>query len=236
MGSRPAHPSSQQPRGSKRSPQRGRSNPARKTMIRLAVIFCVLVLLLNPYTQAWIAGRLVVDDSLAPSDIVVPLRGGDEAGPRIDEAARLVGKRYAPLLLVDVSSVPVYGVPETQLFENYAKQRGVAPDKLRRCENDADSTAEEAVAIRACLLRFGLKEVIFVTSEYHSRRARSILQHAFSGLGIVVRVHPVYNHDYWDTHWWRKRRWAKTYFMEVVKSIWTTLEQTADSLRSLAHG
>ena len=203
-------------------------------MIRLAVIFLLLVLLLNPFTQAWFAGRLVVDDPLAPADIVVPLRSSpEEAGPRVDEAARLVSKRYAPFLLADVTTAPVYGVPEAQLFENYVKQKGVAPDQLRRCENDADSTAEEAVAIRACLLRFGVKEVIFVTSEYHSRRARSILQHAFSGLGIVVRIHPVYNPYYWDSHWWRKRRWAKTFFMEAVKTVWATLEQTAASIRSL---
>jgi uncharacterized SAM-binding protein YcdF (DUF218 family) len=207
-------------------------------MIRLAIIFSLLVLLLNPFTQAWIAGRLVVDDALAPSDIVVALRGSqEEVGTRVDEAVRLVGKRYAPLLLVDVTTAPVYGVPEAQLFENYVKQKGVAPDQLRRCENDADSTAEEAMAIRACLLRLGVKEVIIVTSEYHTRRARSILQHTFSGLGIVVRFHPVYNLYYWDSHWWRKRRWAKTFFMETVKTAWTTLEQTAASLRSFAdHG
>jgi uncharacterized SAM-binding protein YcdF (DUF218 family) len=205
-------------------------------MIRLAVIFFLLVLLLNPFTQAWIAGRLVVDDALAPVDIVVALRGDPgDSGPRVAEAARLVGKRYAPLLLVDVSAAPVYGVPEAQLFENFAKQKGVAPNQLRRCENDADSTAEEAVAIRACLLRLGVKEVIFVTSEYHTRRARSILQHAFSGLGIVVRIHPVYNEYYWNPHWWRKRRWAKTFFMEAIKTFWTTLEQTATAFRSLSH-
>lgn len=205
-------------------------------MKRLAVIFFLLVLLLNPFTQAWIAGRFVVDDPLAPADIVVPLRGGpQETDSRVDEAARLVGKRYAPLLLVDVAAAPVYGIPEAQLFENYVKQKGVAPDQLRRCESDSDNTAEEAAAIRSCLLRLGVKEVIIVTSEYHTRRARSILQHAFSGLGIVVRIHPVYNPYYWDSHWWRKRRWAKTFFMEALKTVWTTIEQTTASLRSFAR-
>jgi uncharacterized SAM-binding protein YcdF (DUF218 family) len=203
-------------------------------MIRLAVIFVLLVLLLNPFTQAWIAGRLVVDDAPGKADIVVPLRGSPaEVGPRVDEAARLVGKRYAPLLLVDVAAAPLYGVPEVQLFENYVKRKGIVPGQLRRCENDADSTAEEAVAIRDCLLRLGVKEAIFVTSEYHSRRARSILQNAFFGLGIVVLVHPVYNPGYWDPHWWRNRRWAKTFFLEAVKTVWTPLEQSAAWLRSL---
>lgn len=236
MASRPQQSSPRRSHGSNRSPNRDRSK-AQITMIRLAVIVSVLVLLLNPYTQSWIAGRLVVDDKLAPSDIVVPLRTDmEEAGPRVDEAAHLVIKRYAPLLLVDVAGgAHAYGVPEAQLFENYVKQKGIAPDQLRRCENDADSTAEEAEAIRACLLRYGLKEVIVVTSEYHTRRARSILQHAFSGLGIVVRIHPVYNSYYWNPHWWRKRRWAKTFFTEAVKTVWTTVEQTAVWLRSLTR-
>ena len=240
MGSRSEHPSPRRARGSKRPSHRDSSSLARKapreTIKRFAVIFFLLVLLLNPFTQAWIAGRFVVDDGLASSDIVVPLRGGPEEAPsRVIEAARLVNKKLAPLMLLDVSSAPIYGVPEARLVENYVKQSGISPEHLRLCENDADSTAEEAAAIRACLLRLGVKEVIVVTSEYHTRRARSILQHAFSGLGIVVRVHPVYNNYYWDPHWWRKRRWAKTFFTEATKAVWTAIEQTTASIRSLTR-
>lgn len=195
-------------------------------MMKLFSLFLLLLLLGNPFTQAWIAGQYVVDDGLEPADAVVALRGdGDENRGRVEEARRLVGKRYAPILLVSVDAKPFWGHSQRQLIEEHLKQEGFPGQRLRFCENTADSTAEEAGALRACLQRMGAKQVIIVTSDYHTRRARFLFRRAFSSSGIVLRIHPVYNDQYWDTHWWRKRRWAKTFFDETAKLIWNTIEQ-----------
>lgn len=180
----------------------------------------------NPYTMAWIAGHLVVSDDLEPSDVVTCLRGSpEEERLRVDEAAQLVQKRYAPLLLVSVDSRPYYGTPVRRLVETYLREKGFPMGKLRFCENNADYTAEEAQALRSCLRQLRAKQAIVVTSEYHTRRTRSIFRRVFAESGIAVRVHPAYNPNYWDPHWWRRRRWAKTFLIETLALAWSQVER-----------
>lgn len=175
--------------------------------------------------MAWIAGRLVVSDGLEPADAVVSLRGSPaQERTRMDEAAHVVAKRYAPVLLVSVDSEPYYNQPVSGLVEDYLKKKGFPKEKLRFCENHADNTAEEAQALLSCLRKLGAKDVIVVTSEFHTRRTRSIFRRAFSESGISVRVHPAYDSEYWDPHWWRRRRWAKTFFIEAIALAWNQIE------------
>jgi uncharacterized SAM-binding protein YcdF (DUF218 family) len=189
-------------------------------------LFLFLLLLINPFTQVWIASQYVVDDVLEPSDAVVALRGGEEEQRlRVEEARNLVNKRYAPVLMASVSAKPFWGHSQRQFIEDYLKRENFPAQRIRACENTADSTAEEALALRACLQNIGARQVIIVTSEYHTRRARFIFRNAFSGSGIVPIIHPVYNSDYWDKHWWRRRRWAKTFLDETMKLVWSFIEQ-----------
>ena len=44
-------------------------------MKRLIGLGLFLLVFANPFTQAWIAGKLVVSDDLEPSDVVLTLRG-----------------------------------------------------------------------------------------------------------------------------------------------------------------
>ena len=195
-------------------------------MKKLLLFFALLLAIANPYTQSWIAARFVVDDGLEPAEAVVPLRGDpEEERPRVEEAARLVREGYAPLLVVSADARPYYGRPPRSLIEDYLKRQKFPTQKLRFCENAADSTAEEASAIRACLVQENISKATIVTSEYHTRRARAIFRNAFAESEIQVRVHPVYNGRFWDTHWWQQRRWAKTYLREALAMIWSFLER-----------
>ena len=197
-----------------------------KKRVAVGTVLFLAVAVGNPYSMAWIAGRLVVADDLEPADTVVTLRGSAEVERiRLDEAARVVESRYAPVLLVSVDSVPYFNQPIRGLVEAYVSAKGFPPGKLQFCENHADSTAEEAQALLSCLLEMGAKNVIVVTSEYHTRRTRAIFRRAFSGSGITVRAHPAYNSDYWDPHWWRRRRWAKTFVTEALALAWSTVER-----------
>ena len=184
-----------------------------KKLFALVFLLLVAVAIGNPYSMAWIAGHLVVSDGLEPADAVVTLRGSaDQERGRMDEAAHVVEKRYAPVLLISVDTEPYYTHPVRGLVEAYLKKKKFPAEKLRFCENHADNTQEEAQALLSCLREFGAKDVIVVTSEYHTRRTRSIFRRVFSGSGVAVRIYPAYDAEYWDPHWWRRRRWAKTFF------------------------
>lgn len=196
-----------------------------KKIFALVSLALLAVAVGNPYSMAWIAGHLVVSDGLEPADAVVSLRGSsDQERTRMDEAARVVEKRYAPVLLVSVDSEPFYNQPVPRLVEAYLKKKKFPAKKLRFCENHADNTQEEARFLLACLQDLGAKDAIVVTSEFHTRRTRSIFRRVFAASGIAVRIHPAYDAEYWDPHWWRRRRWAKTFFTEAMALAWSTIE------------
>ena len=197
-----------------------------KKLASWVVILLLALAIGNPYTMAWIAGRLVVSDELEPADAVLSLRGShEEEQLRIGEAARLVQRGNAPLLLVSVESKPYFGQPVRRLIETGLRAKGFPMQKLRFCENNADYTAEEAQALRSCLRQLRARKVTVVTSEYHTRRTRSIFRRVLSNSGIVARVHPVYNPNYWDPHWWRRRRWTKTFVIETLALAWSQFER-----------
>ena len=190
------------------------------------IVGLLLVALANPFTLSWIASQYVVSDALEPADAVIPLRGSpEEERNRLEEAVELVRKRFAPTLLVSVNSQPFYGQPVSKLVESYLQEKRFPSRQLRFCENNAGSTAEEAQALLACLQQLGAKHAIIVTSEYHTRRTRFLFRRIFSRSGISVRIHPAYNAQYWDTHWWRRRRWAKTFVTETLSLLWSGVEQ-----------
>jgi len=201
-------------------------------MMKAGFVLLLLVLLLNPWTMSWIASGCVVDDGLHPSDAVVALRGDPVEGTRrTDEAVKLLAQGYAKTILLDVSGEPFFGGHEAQIVEAYLRSKGISEQQMQLCQNDADSTAEEARALHRCFERIGARQVIVVTSEYHTRRARFILRHELAGSGVTVRIHPAYDGFYWDTHWWRRRRWAKTYLLETVKTISSAIEQGIADLK-----
>lgn len=196
------------------------------------IVGLLLVALANPFTLSWIASQYVVSDTLEPADAVIPLRGSpEEERIRLDEAAELVRKRFAPTLLVSVNSRPFYGQPVSNLIEAYLEKNRFPARQLRFCENNADYTAEEAQALLACLQQLGAKHAIILTSEYHTRRTRFLFRRIFSRSGVSVRVHPAYNPQYWDTHWWRRRRWTKTFVIETLSLLWSGVEQWGLSWR-----
>ena len=196
-----------------------------KKIFALVFLGLLAVAVGNPYSMAWIAGHLVVSDGLEPADAVIPLRGSPiQERTRMDEAVHVVERRYAPVLLVSVDSEPYYSQPVRGLVEGYLKKKKFPGEKLRFCENGADNTGEEAQFLLACLQELGATDAIVVTSEFHTRRARSIFRRVFAGSGISVRVHPAYDSAYWDPHWWRRRRWAKTFFIEAMALAWSTIE------------
>ena len=201
---------------------------------KLLLLALILAALFNPWTLAWMARQLVVADDLRPVDAVAPLRGSpEEEQARLDEAVRLVQEKYASILLVSTDARPFYGQPNRERVEDYLRERQFPLSQLRFCENRADHTAEEARALRACLQQMDAQRAIIVTSEYHTRRTRFLFRRAFAGTGIEARVHPVYNPKYWNPHWWRRRRWAKTFLTESVSLLWNSVEQWGSPLRAV---
>ncbi len=202
-----------------------------KKLILLPIV--LLVAVGNP----WLAGYYTVSDRLQQADVIVPLRGPDgQERKRLDEAARLVREGQAPILLVSLSGAPYYGRSKRELVEAYLMDSGFPKDKLKFCENTADSTWEEAAALRVCLSAMTADRVFIVTSDYHTRRARLLFRETMKEDSVVVWAHPVDDEEIWGTSWWQRRRWAKTFALESLSWAANAGELLIARLRSRKSG
>ena len=150
-----------------------------------------------------------------PADLVLVL-AGDFYGNRILKAAELVRQGYAPRALVS-GPEGLYGHHECDLAIPFAEQAGYPESYFLHVEHSAHSTAEEARAVVPELRRMGVKRVLLVTSDYHTRRAGKIFRAAAPDLSFSVVSAP----DFYFTPqgWWRNREGRKTFAIEWMKTI-----------------
>jgi uncharacterized SAM-binding protein YcdF (DUF218 family) len=164
------------------------------------------------------AGRILIVREIRKADAIVVLQG--EADRRPTLALALMREGYAPRVLLDASNTGgVYRWTYAEIAEQYIQT--LPPEVARSvtvCAMPALSTLEEAERAHRCLDAVGARSVLLVTSEYHTRRARSIFVHSLPGyqIGIAGAVEP----DQFGVRWWRHRQWAKVTLGEWTRLVW----------------
>jgi uncharacterized SAM-binding protein YcdF (DUF218 family) len=118
----------------------------------------------------------------------------------------------------------MYGFDESQLAIRFAVAEGAPPGIFIPFPIRARSTVAEVQRIDAELRRRGVRKALIVTSNYHTRRARSILDH-FGSPGIQYVVVAAPDEDFEPGSWWRSRDAQKVVFFEYAKLFhWWLLE------------
>jgi uncharacterized SAM-binding protein YcdF (DUF218 family) len=178
---------------------------------------------------AWGGDLLVARDPLpAHADVLVVLAGSIHGElVRREEAVRLLRGGRADQLVLSAPEVTYLGewVPDL-MRRDLERSYGIEPARRAvLCFHNADSTLEEAQALRPCLERPGWRTLIVVTSNYHTRRARHIWREVFREADPPVRifVHGVSDGDFEPRGWWRHRRYVKTFALETTKLVWKYL-------------
>ena len=157
----------------------------------------------------------MVDEGPAPSDVILVLAGDYTCG-RILKGAELAAQGYAPKVMVS-SPVLVYGRPEGELAIECAVARGASRSLFELMPYEANSTTEEALALRETLKRKAVRRLLIVTSSSHTRRAGVTFREVL-GPGISVRT--VASPDPFDPDsWWTTRRARKTFLLEWTKTV-----------------
>lgn len=165
------------------------------------------------------AGQFLIEnDSPRKSDLIVVL-GGDDFGTRIIKAAQLQQAGYAPYVLV--SGPAILLGPESDETIEYARRQGYSRSMFRPLPSNADSTRSETVIIGNYLREHGVKKMILVTSNYHTRRAAKLMRKANPGVWIVVVPAP--DPFFSPGTWWKSRSGQKTFLFEWMKTVATTL-------------
>lgn len=196
---------------------------------RLGGLALLLTLIGTGAMLAWGGDLLVAPDPLpAHADVLIVLTGsigGEQA--RREEAMRFLRKGLADKLVLSAPRVTFLGEWVPNLMRRYLTHTyGIEQaGRVVLCLHNADSTLEEAQALRPCLEQHGWRMLIVVTSDYHTRRARYIWRGVFQGAHppVQIFVHGVPDGDFEPRGWWRTRRHAKTFALETGKLIWTYL-------------
>ncbi len=170
------------------------------------------------------AGRaLIVEDPLHHADAILVLGGETRQGDRVAHAVKLYQRGLAPLLVV--SGTPMgFHTHEAEVMQRHAEFLGVPADRILAVKHNADSTREEADIVVPVLRSRGLKEVILVTSNYHTARAKRIFTKAAGPSGPTFLASPVNDDNFEPDGWWKKRRHAKTFVFEAIKTVWSAIE------------
>ncbi|HZR56012.1 MAG TPA: ElyC/SanA/YdcF family protein [Terriglobales bacterium] len=177
-------------------------------------------------------GELLVAGDTMPrnAEAAVILQGsttGEKA--RIAGAMKLLQQGTVREALLSVPPESYWGEAIPPIAHAYLeKNYGIAlANKVDFCivGPSVDSTEQEAVALDKCVREHAWKSVIVVTSNYHSRRAGMIWRKTVRKLNPEVNlwVDEVPDPEFQPRGWWYVRLYAKTWFFEFTKLIWTIL-------------
>lgn len=193
-----------------------------------AVLVSLVALTLAAACAFPFAGRfLIVEDPVQPANAIIVLAGSRAA--RWMEAVDLFKEECAPHIVL--SSDRMEGA-EFQLLERGVRlprqsdlareamlQLGVPPDAVEVFRNPVDNTAQEAAVTRALADERGWKQLLIVTSKYHTRRTRYAFDRAFRGSGIQIRVRGTRYDSISPKRWWAHRVDARWVLMELPKLL-----------------
>lgn len=183
--------------------------------VRLLLIALLAAALLLSLTS----GSFLVVNAPAQADVIVVLAG--ETNWRPARGLQLRGQNYAPRMLLDVPAAGIiYNQSMLKIAEEYI-QRLPQRQALSICPIAGLSTKAEAGDVIRCLQGSGAHRILVVTSDYHTRRARSIFQHEMHGYEISVAA--AFDSENFGVPWWHNRQWAKINFDEWLRLMWWEL-------------
>lgn len=160
-------------------------------------------------------GFLVVNDPQR-ADLIVVLAG--ETRWRPARGVQLLSQNYAPRMMLDVpANAIIYNKNTIDIARDYIaslQQRNF----ISICSIAGLSTKEEAEDVSRCLQNSGVKRILIVTSDYHTRRARSTFRHELPEYQISVAA--AFDSEQYGVAWWQHRQWAKMNFDEWLRLVW----------------
>ena len=163
------------------------------------------------------AGDALIESDTPQKAQAIVVLGGDEHGCRIIKAAQLASAGYAPFVIV---SGPRWLVGhESDMTIEYARQKGYPVSLFHPFPNEGDSTRSETPLLGEYLKANGIRRIILVTSNYHTRRAARLMRERNPWLQVMVVPAP--DPDFSPDRWWRSRNGEKTFLLEWLKTIAT---------------
>jgi uncharacterized SAM-binding protein YcdF (DUF218 family) len=168
-----------------------------------------------------VGSALITNDSPRASDAIIVLGDDNYSGDRATRAAELIKAGWAPKVVASGRYLRPYA-SITDLEQHDLRDRGVPASAIVRFAHRAADTREECAALSPLLAERGWKQVMIVTSNYHTRRAEYICSRLLPrGTGLRVLAAP--DSEYQPDDWWESRQGLKIFLHETlgfVVAIW----------------
>jgi uncharacterized SAM-binding protein YcdF (DUF218 family) len=189
-----------------------------KRIFRAGLIALAVVLLLAVFHAPVLAalGHFLIKAGPPQKADIVLVLAGDNFGRRILAGAELVKQGWAPKALISGPSGN-YGFFDCDLAIPFAVKAGYPESYFIHFEHTARSTEQEAQAITAKFRATGVKRVILVTSDYHTRRAGKIFRRVAPDIDFFVVAAP--DEYFRADSWWRDREARKIFLYEWMKTV-----------------
>ncbi|MGB2605476.1 MAG: YdcF family protein [Candidatus Sulfotelmatobacter sp.] len=184
---------------------------AKRASILTGILLCLLLVGL-----AAKAGSFLLVDAPQRSDVILVLAGETKQRPQL--ALQLLSQGYGRTVLLDVpTDSTLYEFTQIQLAQKYISDLP-QPASVSICAIRGLSTKDESKDVENCLAREGVKKVLIVTSDFHTRRALSVFrrelpQYEYSVAGARDEAQ-------FGVRWWTHRQWAKIFVDEWLRMIW----------------
>jgi uncharacterized SAM-binding protein YcdF (DUF218 family) len=180
----------------------------------------VLMWVLRQPVLTSLGAFLVCSEPPQKADLIYVL-AGDFLGNRVLVAAGLGAQGYARQVIV--GGGPYQDSYQGELAIRFAVEHGYRRDLFVPVRLRARSTIEEAIELRPIFERLGVKRIILVTTNYHSRRAALVFHLFLPGFQFSTVAAPDKSFD--TDSWWRTQKERRIFFLEYSKIVGTLLRR-----------
>ena len=205
----------------------GRKFSFRKLFLAGLVLLLLVVLAVGFRSQilTGLADFLIVNDPLQKAQLIFVLNGDYNSRPFL--AARLYQEGLAPqIAIARAQSTPAENLGlacnETDISVSVMEALGVPADQIEVLPfpGGVTSTFDEASVLRGYVDSHPLGRIILVTSAFHTRRAKWIIDKELAGLPVRLEVAAAPYIEFDQTNWWKNEDGLVTLNNEYIKLVY----------------
>ncbi len=183
-----------------------------------ALLLIPILLFFRQQVLIGLGESLVVSDPLERADLIYVL-AGDFWGSRVLLGAQLGAQGWAPRVVL--SGGRYRDDYASDLSVDFAAGRGYPRSLFLPVRLEAQSTIDEAQAMRPIFHRLGAQRIILVTSNFHSRRAAQVFRLFLPEFDF--RMEGSSDGVFHPESWWKKPQERSLLFGEYQKMVGTFL-------------
>lgn len=191
----------------------------------IPVVILILLIVTHPIYLRAIGNFVIINDKIEKADAILVLSGDNPSGDRLKNGIKLLKDKWANKLVLSGNFI-AWQTNLADIMEKQALYLGANKENIIKIRHRSDSTSEESKKLLKVFKQFHIKKVIFVTSNYHTKRAKRILNRGFND-EIELLAFPVKDTYFYPDpdNWWKSRIQAKTLLQELTKTVWSYLEK-----------